>query len=99
MIERKRPPSTPGQILVKHHLEPNGISIERFARAAGLSRKHVSQIAHGRAALSPETAIKFGAVLNTSAELWLNLQKAVDLHAAHEKLRDWQPNEELHTAA
>ena len=55
MITRKRRPSTPGQILLKHHLEPNKITVTRFAQAAKLSTKHVSQIIHGHAALSPET--------------------------------------------
>ncbi len=44
-----------GQILLKHHLEPDDISITRFAKAARLSQKHVSQIIYGHAALSPGT--------------------------------------------
>ncbi len=99
MITRKRRPSTPGQILLKHHLEPNRITVTRFAKATTLSNKHVSQIIHGHAALSPETAIKFAAVLGTTPELWINLQRAVDLWDARQKLKGWKPAEALHGAA
>ena len=99
MITRKRRPSTPGQILFKHHLEPNGITINAFVRATGISRNHVSQIINGRAALSPETAIKFAAVLDTTPELWINLQRAVDLWDAHQKLKGWKPAEALRQTA
>ena len=96
MITRKRRPSTPGKILFKHHLEPNEITVTRFAKAAKLSQKHVSQIVHGHAALSPETAVKFAAVLGTTPELWINLQRAVDLWDARQKLKGWEPAEALY---
>lgn len=54
---------------------------------------------HGRAGLSPATAVKFAAVLGATPELWINLQRAVDPWDAKQLLRGWAPDEELHGTA
>ena len=76
MIPRNRRPTTPGVLLHATYLEPNGISIAKFAEACGLSRKHVSAIVNGRAALSPETAVRFSEVLGTTPDFWMNWPRA-----------------------
>lgn len=91
MYKRNRRPTSPGEILECYYLQPRGVTITRFAAAAGLTRKHVSNIIHGRAELSPETAVRFSLVLGTSAALWTNLQAAVQLYDAERKLQDEQP--------
>ncbi len=91
MVKRKRRPTAPGRILVEHYLKPRGLSINRFAQATGLTRKHVSNIVHERASITPETAVRFAAVLDTTAQFWLNLQNAVDLYDARQRLAAWQP--------
>ena len=78
-------------ILGRYYLEPRGISITRFAAATGLTRKHISNIIHGKADLSPETAVRFALVLGTSPEFWNNLQAAVQLYDARQKLAGEQP--------
>ena len=82
MPVRKRLPTHPGVILRKYYLEPRGISVSAFARAAGLTRKHISTIVNRRAGVTAETAVRFAAVLETSPEYWLNLQTAYDLYRA-----------------
>lgn len=91
MLPSDRRPTTPGTILLKHYLQPRGISINKFAAATGLTRKHISNIVNGHSALSSETAVKFGAVLDTSAELWINAQRAVDVWDARVSLKKWKP--------
>lgn len=90
---RKRRPTIPGKVLKAYFLEPRGLSISRFARATGLSRKHLSNIVHGNAAVSPETAHRFATVLDTTPEFWINLQNAVDLWDARTRLKSWKPAE------
>ena len=85
-ITRQRRPSAPGEILLELYLEPRGITINDLAAAAGLSRKHVSNIIHGRAGITAETAVRLGRVFGTSAGLWLNLQGDVDLYDAERAL-------------
>ncbi len=91
MFKRNRRPTPAGDILRKYYLEPRDLSIAAFARATGLSRKHVSGIVNGTASITPETAVRFALVLRTSPHTWLNLQNAVDLYDAKQKLRTWQP--------
>ena len=91
MRPRSRRPTTPGALLKEHYLDPRGISISKFAVATGLTRKHISNIVNGHAALSAETAVKFGTVLDTSPELWMNAQRAIEIWDATKRLRKWKP--------
>jgi addiction module HigA family antidote len=86
-MKRERRPTTPGEILAGLFLRPRKVSIAKFAEAAGVTRKHMSAIVNGRAAITAETATRIATVLGTSAQVWLNLQNAIDLHDAEKKLR------------
>jgi addiction module HigA family antidote len=83
---RTRRPSLPGEILAELYLAPHEISIARFAEACGVTRKHMSSIVNGHAAITAEMAARMAAVLGTTAQYWLNLQNAVDLYDAQERL-------------
>ncbi len=85
---RKRRPSSPGEILAELYLAPRHISIARFAEAVGVSRKHMSAIVNGRAAITADTATRIALVLGTTAQFWLNLQNAVDMHDAQQRLTE-----------
>ena len=97
MFRRTRRPTTPGEILNELYLRPRDLNITRFAEATQLTRKHVSNIVHGKAGITPETACRFAQVLDTTPRFWLNLQNAVDLHDAQLRLRGWRPAE-IHPA-
>lgn len=87
MAIRRRPPTHPGTILKEHYLDPRGATIVGFADAVGISRKHLSQIIHGRAGITADTALRLAEALETTPQLWLNLQNAVDVHYARERLQ------------
>ncbi len=91
MRPTNRRPTAPGALLKELYLEPRNITIGRFAQATGLTRKHISKIVNGHSALSPETAVKFGLVLDTSTDLWINAQRGVDIWDAQKKLKRWKP--------
>ncbi len=95
-MRRKRAPTVPGTILRELYLAPRGISIATFAKAVGCSRKHMSQIIHGKARIEASLAVRIGGVLGTSAELWLNLQNKLDLYQAERKLENWKPHNVFH---
>ncbi len=97
MLKRKRRPTDPGRILREYYLNPRGLSINKFAENAGLTRKHVSNIANGHVGITPETAVRFARVLETTPQYWLNLQNAVDLYDARKNLAKWRPSE-IHPA-
>ena len=88
----------PGEILVELYLAPHSISIAKFAEAVGVSRKHMSAIVNGRAAITADTATKMALVLGTTAQFWLNLQNAVDLYYAEQRLAASDPKPQLMSA-
>lgn len=66
-------------MLVRHYLQPLGMTLTEFADRIGVTRARLSEIVNGRRGVSPDTALRLARVLGTSAELWLNLQQRVDL--------------------
>jgi antitoxin HigA-1 len=83
-FKRNRRPTSPGEILRQLYLDPREISIARFAEAVGVTRKHMSNVVNGHAAITAELATRIATVLETTPEYWLNLQNAVDLYDARE---------------
>ena len=66
--------STPGEILVEEFLEPRGISQYRLAKAIHRPQSAISDIVHGRRAITVEMAYLLGKALGTSPQFWLNLE-------------------------
>ena len=71
--------STPGEILLEEFLEPMGISQYRLAKAIGRPQSALSDIVHGRRAITAEMARLLGEALGTTAQFWLNLETAYEL--------------------
>jgi len=85
---RMHNPPHPGEIIKSLCLEPLGISITTAAKALGVSRKTLSAIINGRAAVSPEMAVRLSIAFSTSSESWLNQQAQYDLwHAEQSRNR------------
>ncbi|MFO7761588.1 MAG: HigA family addiction module antitoxin [Thermodesulfobacteriota bacterium] len=91
MIPTNRRPTHPGTILREMYMKPRNVTMRALVEATGISRKHLSRIANGRAGVSPRVAIKLAAALDTTPELWLNAQHNVDLFDARCDLNDWKP--------
>ncbi|HEY85001.1 MAG TPA: HigA family addiction module antidote protein [Chloroflexi bacterium] len=98
MRERKRPPSHPGQILKELYLTPLGISNTKLAQTVGVSRKTISAIVNKRKSVRPEMALRLSRALDTSPELWLNLQKTYDLWYTAQESQDWRQVQPLRLA-
>ncbi len=82
--KRTRPPTSPGEILHEEYLEPMGLTQKSLADHIGCDVKVINRIVNGRSTITAEMAVKLGAAFGTTAEFWLNAQKAVDLFAAHQ---------------
>jgi len=85
-MQRKREPTSPGEILREEFLKPLGLTQRQLADHLGCEVKVINRIVNGRTILTPEMALKLGAAFRTSPEFWLNAQKAVDLYRAAEAL-------------
>jgi addiction module HigA family antidote len=84
-------PITPGRFLREKVLDPEGITQDQLARAMGVSRLTVNEIANDRRTITAEMALRLEAVTRLSAVMWLNLQRTVDLHCARANLADTLP--------
>jgi addiction module HigA family antidote len=69
----------PGEILSEDFLIPMNISAYRLAKETHLDTKRISEIIHGKRAISADTALRFSKFFGTSAGFWLNLQNHYDL--------------------
>ena len=83
---RKRQPTSPGEILREEFLIPLGMTQKALADHLGSDVKVINRIVNDRTSVSAEMALKLAATFNTSAEFWLNAQKAVDLFRAERRL-------------
>jgi addiction module HigA family antidote len=83
----KSPPH-PG-LSVRHDcLEPLGLSVTAGARALGVTRQALNNLVNGKAAISPEMAIRLDKAFGGGAETWLRMQASYDLAQArkHEEV-------------
>jgi addiction module HigA family antidote len=81
-------PPHPGLILRDTVLrEDGGISVKAFAEKLGMTRTAISRVVNGKAAVSPELAIRLAALLNVTARSWLTMQVEYDLWQLRNKRR------------
>jgi addiction module HigA family antidote len=82
-LPTNRRPTTPGEILVEEFLKPLSISQARFAKHIGISYVRLNEIANGRRAVTPDTAMRFARALGMTTEFWLGLQHDIELWNIH----------------
>lgn len=75
-------PPHPGLLVKRALIEESGISITQAAEMLGVSRLSVSKLVNERSGISPEMAVRLSIALNTSSDLWLNMQRMYDLWEA-----------------
>ena len=81
-MSNQRKPTTPGEILSEEFLAPLEMTQKELADHLDCDVKVINRIVNERTAVTAEMALKLGAALRTSADFWLNAQKAVDLFEA-----------------
>jgi len=77
-------PPHPGEHIRVNCLEPLEITVTAAAEALGVTRKTLSAILNGRAAISPEMAIRLEHAFGSTARHWLQLQTNYDLWHARQ---------------
>ncbi|BBJ23445.1 HigA family addiction module antitoxin [Candidatus Nitrotoga sp. AM1P] len=85
---RTRKPTHPGAILREDVLPDLGMSVSAFARNLGVSRQTLHAVLAERSGISPEMALRLGALLGNGAQLWVDMQSKYDLWQAEDKLHD-----------
>jgi addiction module HigA family antidote len=79
MLPKNRPPTHPGEMLLKEFLEPQGITQSKLARHLGWSYSRLNEIINGKRRISADDALAIGEALGTDPVFWLNLQRDWDL--------------------
>lgn len=69
----------PGEVLEFEFLAPLGISAYKLCKDLGIPQTRVSQILHGKRAITTDTALRLAHYFGTSAQFWLGLQMDYDL--------------------
>ena len=88
MLPTNRPPTHPGEMLLKEFLEPLGVSQVDAARRMHIPFQRLNAIVKGRRGVSADTALLFEALTGWDAQIWLTLQAKWDLwHAARDRER------------
>lgn len=90
MRKMKRQPTHPGAILKDDYLVPLSITVTDMAVQLGVSRKTLSKILNENGAITPDMALRLSRAINTTPDLWLNLQKNYDLWKAEHTSSDWK---------
>ncbi len=74
----------PGELLLKEFIRPNGKSVYRVAKDAGIPQPTLQLIVTGKRSIGAETALRLGVYFDIDAQFWLNLQSEYDLRLAKE---------------
>ena len=77
----KKPPH-PGEILREDVVVELGLSVTETAQRLGMSRVAFSRVLHGKAAISPDLAIRLERAGVSTARAWLTKQTNYDLAQA-----------------
>jgi addiction module HigA family antidote len=86
-FQRKVRPTHPGAILrnMLDELAANGsnqlpsLTQKELAKRLGVSQRAVSELIRERRTITADMAIRLSRVFKTTPDIWMNLQKAVDL--------------------
>ena len=79
------PPIHPGEVLLEDFMKPLGLSQYRVAKDIGVSPIRISQIVHGKRAITADTAMRLARYFGTSAEVWVRMQARYDLETAKDR--------------
>lgn len=87
-MNRERKPTHPGAVLREDVLPGTALSVSELARCLRMSRQSLHRILAEEQPVTAATALKLARLLNTTPEVWLNMQRAVDLWQERRRLAD-----------
>lgn len=85
-MTKKLKPMHPGEVLREKFLIPLAMSAGALAKVCGLPRTRIERIASEQTGITADTALRLAKALDTTPELWLNLQTDYDVQVAKRSL-------------
>ncbi len=80
MIEIKRQPVHPGEILKEEFLSPLEITQSFLAKELHTSFRAINELVNKKRGITVEMSLRLSKYFGTSPQLWLNLQNKYDLY-------------------
>ncbi|TVP59561.1 MAG: addiction module antidote protein, HigA family [Halomonadaceae bacterium] len=77
-------PPHPGELLREDVIAELGLSVKETAERLGMSRVALSRVLNGRAAISPDLALRLEMAGVSTARAWLGMQVNYDLAQARQ---------------
>jgi len=87
-MEERLAPIHPGEILLEEFLKPLEISQYRLAKDINVPARRINEIALGKRAISPDTALRLSRYFGLSERFWINLQTRYDMEKEKYRLQD-----------
>ena len=90
MVKNGMRPVHPGEILLEGFMKApdSPINANTLAKALEVPANRITAIIKGQRGITGDTAVRLAAFFNTTAEFWMNLQKAYELRLAEQALPD-----------
>ena len=80
-------PLHPGVIIKDILIDNTNLTISEAANRLGVTRTTLSRLLNQHAGVSPEMALRLSKLLNTSIDVWVNLQSQYDIwNVAHQPI-------------
>ena len=87
VLDLKRSPTAPGEMLLEEFLRPAELTQVEAARRMSIPLNRLNEIIRGRRAITADTAIRLGRLFKISPEFWIALQADWELWHAARALR------------
>src|SRR5262245_50176798 len=78
-------PPHPGLIVKRALIDNTGLNVSQAAKLLDVGRVTLSKLINAKSGISPEMAVRLSILLNTSSEMWNNMQAMYDLAQAEKK--------------
>lgn len=78
-------PPHPGKVVKQALIDGTGLTVTEAAKQLGVGRITLSKLINGKSGISPEMSVRLSIALNTSSEMWANMQTMYDLWHAELK--------------
>lgn len=75
-------PPHPGEVLKTEFMEPMDVSVFALAKAIGVPRSRINEIAYGRQNITAAIALRLGRFFDVDPQWFMNMQSCYDLRRA-----------------
>ena len=84
-INRKIPPTHPGEMLREDFMPDYGLSVTSLASELGVSSQTVNELLRERRSITAVMALRLSRLFGNSPEFWLNAQHSRDLWVSEQR--------------